>query len=125
MIILDTSTLIRFFTNDDAQKASKVKKLIESKNTLYVPEVVFPELEYVLSSHYHASHQEIIKTFRFLIAQSNITINPVVKIAADIFSNSKLDMADSIISAHVKQKSANKLASFDQELTKITGQTIW
>ena len=48
MIVLDTSSLIRFFTNDIPSKATLVKRVIENDEKKIVPDVCFPELEYVL-----------------------------------------------------------------------------
>jgi len=48
MIVLDTSALIRFFTNDIPHQAEKVKKIIETGKRIKIPDVVFPEIEYVL-----------------------------------------------------------------------------
>ena len=118
MIHLDTNALIRFFTKDDPMKAAKVKKLLEEKNEIFVSDVVFPELEYVLSHAYKLSRNNILKIYKFLISCSNIKINQSIKKAVMIFEQTNLDMADSIIAAN---SVGEHLATFDHELSKTEG----
>ena len=116
MIFLDTNSLIRFFTNDDSRKALKVKKLLEEEIEIFIPEVVFPELEYVLSGAYKTNRKKILKAFKFLISQKNIKLGKVIKKAVEFFESTKLDMADCLIAAHSLK---GKLASFDKRLLSI------
>ena len=121
-IVLDTSSLIRFFTRDIKEKAAKVKLLLEDEKVV-VPDVVFPELEYVLMNEYSRTRDDLVELYRFLISQNNIRTSAVVKKAVAIFSSSNLDMADCIIAAHALK---GKLASFDKELLRIEGiQMFW
>ncbi|MDO8650502.1 MAG: PIN domain-containing protein [Candidatus Berkelbacteria bacterium] len=118
MIVIDTSALIRFFTNDDPTKAQAVKVLLNSPEIIFVPDVVFPELEYVLGDAYEANRQEIEETLCFLINRPNVKTNSTIKIALEIFKQTRLDLADCLI---VAQAMGKKLASFDKEMLKSTG----
>jgi predicted nucleic acid-binding protein len=118
-IILDTSSLIRFFTRDIEEKAAKIKLLLET-DKVTIPEVVFPELEYVLINQYACSRSNLIDFFQFLTSQNNIKTSLVIKKALLIFSSSSLDMADCIIAAYSLK---GKLASFDRELLATKGIT--
>lgn len=118
MIVLDTNSLIRFFTNDLADKAAKVKELLEKEKNIFIPEVVFPELEYILTDKYDTSREKLIKIFQFLSSQKNIKLSSVIKTAITIFEKTKLDMADCIIAGYGLKGS---LASFDKELLKVEG----
>ena len=115
-IVLDTSTLIRFFTNDIPQKAEKVEKLIENEKYIVIPDVVFPELEYVLASAYILPRNKILDAYRFILSRENIKTFPYIKKAAELFGKTNLDMADCII---VAQSGKGKLASFDKELLEV------
>lgn len=117
-IILDTNILVRFFTNDIPDKAKDVKKLFETGENLLIPDVVFPELEYVLCRQYAISRAELLEKFEFLSAQGYITISNEVKTALALYASSHLDMADCIIASHSLK---GKLASFDKELLNIDG----
>lgn len=116
MVFLDTNSLIRFFTKDDLDKASKVKNLLEKEKDIFIPEVVFPELEYVLASIYKIERKKIIIIFKFLISRSNIKLSRIVKKAVELFETTKLDIADCLIVSHSLR---GKLASFDEELLKV------
>lgn len=118
VIVLDTSSLIRFFTNDIPHRASKVKSLLEKEKPLYIPEVVFPELEYVLSEQYKTPRKEIIEIFRFLASQRTIRLTLYVRNAIIMYEKSKLDMADCIIVSYALK---GALASFDRELLDVEG----
>lgn len=114
MLIIDTSALIRYFTNDIPSKANEVKKLLESNNKIYIPDVVFPELEYVLlSKTYNTNRSKILKAFQFLITRKNIKVSPEVNKATEIYRSTKLDIADCIIAA---SSTKHKLFSYDKSL---------
>lgn len=119
MLTLDTSALIRFFTNDIPVKAQKVKKVVQSKEKIKIPDVVFPELEYVLlGKSYNATKTKILKAFEFLALQKNIILTKEVRGAIEIYKATKLDIADCII---VASSLKNKLFSFDKQLLKVKG----
>lgn len=116
MVYLDTSALIRFFTNDEPQKALQVKKLLEKEKKIYISEVVFPELEYVLAGVYQSSRVKIITVFNFLASRKNIKLNPNIQKAIEIFETTTLDMANCLI---VSGSLKGKLASFDKKLLSV------
>ena len=114
MIVIDTSALIRFFTKDIPGDAEKVKNLIEQGEELKIPDVVFPEIEYVLlSKTYNASREKILKAFKFLILRKNIIVSKEVKRAILLYEKTGLDIADCIIVASAK---GENLFSFDKKL---------
>ena len=117
-IVIDTNALIRFFTNDIPQKANLLEKLLKEKKHIFVPDVVFPELEYIFVYQYKFPRKKLLKIFTFLVSQSNIDTTYQAKTAIFIFEKSKLDMADSIIAAYSLK---GKLASFDKKLLQVEG----
>lgn len=115
-IVIDTNTLIRFFTDDIPQKADLVEQLLKEEKHVIIPDVVFPELEYILSGQYQFPKEKILNVFTFLASQKAISITTDVRTAISIYADSKLDIADSIIAAYSLK---GKLASFDKDLLKI------
>ena len=114
MTVFDTSSLIRFFTNDIPEKASVVKKVIDSDEKVLIPDVVFPALEYVLLGEvYKSSRQKVLQAFHFLISRKNTKVSVGVSIAVDLYSKTNLDIADCIIAASAI---GNELLSFDNKL---------
>lgn len=123
LVVLDTNSLIRFFTNDIPDKASKVKIVLEKERNLYIPEVVFPELEYILTDQYGISREKLITIFQFLSSRKNIKLTQHLKKAITIFEKTRLDMADCVIAAYALKGS---LASFDIELLAVQGMhSLW
>ena len=117
MVTFDTSALVRFFTNDIPSKAIKVKEVFASKEKITIPDVVFPELEYVLlGKSYNATRVKIFKAFEFLVTQKNVSISPIVKKAVELYKKTSLDMADCII---VATSFDNQLFSFDKKLLSV------
>lgn len=117
MVYLDTNTLIRYFTNDDKEKAQLVTKLLDSEKVIGIVDVVFPEIEYVLSGVYAASREKIINAFKFIVALPNVKLSKIIRQAVSLYENTTLDMADCII---VVYSFGESLASFDENLLKIT-----
>lgn len=115
-VILDTNALIRFFTRDIEEKAQRVKKLLDSSSEIFIPDVVFPELEYILAKAYGIERKEITTFFSFLTSRNNIKTTPHLKKAIIIFQTSRLDMADCVIAA---ESLKGELASFDKDLLQI------
>ena len=119
MVTLDTSTLVRFFTNDIPAKASQVKKLLESKEKIAIPDIIFPELEYVLlSKSYNATRGKILEAFEILTTRRNVVVSSSVRRAVELYRRTNLDMADCIIVSH---SLGNKLLSFDKKLLSVKG----
>lgn len=118
MVCLDTSSLVRFFTNDDPVKAQKVKKLLEKEGDIRIPEVVFPELEYVLKGVYETPRKEILLTFQFLVSRSNCKLDQAVSLAVKLFEVTSFDMADCLIISHSFK---GRLASFDHQMLVVQG----
>lgn len=112
-IIIDTNALVRFFTDDIPQKASRVEKLFKDEKDIFIPDVVFPEIEYILIHKYNFPREKLLNIYIFLSSRDNIHVTSEVKKAIEIFENSKLDMADCIVAAYSMKGS---LASFDRGL---------
>lgn len=122
MIIIDTSALVRFFTNDDKIKASKVKNLLE-KEEILLPDIIFIELNYVLTKLYKIEKTELVQIYQFLLSQNNIKTSEEIKEALELFKTVSLSVADCLIAVCAKDET---LASFDQKLIKTTkAKSYW
>lgn len=118
LIVLDTSALVRYFTNDIPKKAEQVENLLKQEEQIGIPDVVFPELEYILLRKYNISRGKVLEAYKFLLAQKKIDISTTVKRAIALYEASNLDMADAIIASYSLE---GKLASFDKKLLAIPG----
>lgn len=118
MIILDTSVLVRFFTNDDPVKAKKVAELLDLDETLFLPQSVALELAFTLKKTYSASKDKIVTALQYLTTKKNIKFDQYLNEAVELFSNLNLSLADCLILV-VSQKDASKVATFDAALRKV------
>lgn len=118
MVVIDTSALVRYFTNDDKAKAKKVALLLSSREDLTVPDVVFAELEYVLKKLYGVTQKQVSVAFNFLAARKNIEITPVAREAIYLFGENNLSLTDCLVAVTAMN---GKLASFDEKLLKAAG----
>ena len=116
MIVVDTNALVRFFTDDIPKKASLVEKLFKNEKDIFIPDVVFPEVEYILIQKYNYPREKLLDIYTFLFSRNNIHVTSETKNAIAIFEKTKLDMADCIIAAYSMKGS---LASFDNGLLSI------
>lgn len=120
MIYLDTSSLIRFFTKDNLASAKKVKDLLEKETEIYINDVVFPELDYVLRKIYNLQRSDVVIAYKFILSCQAIRYSKIIPEAALRYESSNLSMADCIIAA----ASLNgQLASFDKQMLNIPGVT--
>jgi predicted nucleic acid-binding protein len=125
MVVLDTNALICFFTLDDERKANQVKKLLDNEEEVFIPDVVFPEIEYVLvRTSYKLQKEDVIRSYDYLISHSNIKYNKYIEDSIKIFKNYNLDMADCIVAA-ISLQNNNSLATFDEALRKLNKNRYW
>ena len=117
MIVLDTNCLIFYLVQPGTPQAKKVTELLKQPVKLTIPDVVFPELEYVLRHKYQHSRKKIAQAFEFLTHLKQIQVNTYVPRAVDLFRSNTFDMADCLIAA---QAEGYLLASFDKKLLKVT-----
>lgn len=116
MIFIDTNALVRLFINDIPSQAKKVVELFESENSVFVSDVVWTELVYVLSSVYGFSKAELLSLFEDLF-ELNIKYNSYMDLGIKIYKEKNIDIADCIIIAQVLE-TEGVLASFDKKMSK-------
>ncbi len=117
-VVIDTNAFIRLLTNDDPQKGDLVEKLLKEEKDIFIPDVVFSELEYILIKRYKFSRKKLLDVYKSLSSQNNISLTFEARFAISIFENSKLDMADCIVASYSKK---GTLASFDSDILEIKG----
>lgn len=123
MIVLDTSTLIRFFTRDDEPKAKKAKDLLESEEELLLIDVVLLELIFTLLKFYKLQKSQVLKIIKYLLSRSNIKISSETRKASKLYEENNISITDCLIAAYGEGK---KIASFDDKLLKTKGvKSFW
>ncbi len=118
MIVLDTSVLLRFFTQDNKNKAEKVRNLLLSRENLLLIDAVLLELVFTSMKVYKQSKTQILEMLKFLLARINIQISQEIRKAVKIYEHTNVSITDSLVVAYGE---GNKIASFDDQLLKVGG----
>ena len=118
LIYLDTNIIIRYLTRDIEKQAQLAKNLIESDKGIFVPDVLFPEVSYILVSQYNGKRFEIADSLVSIVSRSNIKCNKYIVLALTLYKKTKNDLADCIIIAQSLEK-PSQLATFDKKMFKI------
>lgn len=104
---------------------NRVRLLIEdclnSKIQIFIPNIVFPELEWVLRSFYKQPKELILKFLESLLALEGVLTEnkSAIQNALSIFSQSNLTFTDSIILIEIENFSPDEFLTFDEDLKKI------
>lgn len=104
---------------------NKVRLLIEDclkgKIQIFIPNIVFPELEWVLRSFYKQPEELIIRFLESLLALEGVLTEnkAAIQNALNIFSQSNLTFTDAIILIEVENFGPDEFLTFDENLKKI------
>lgn len=103
---------------------SKVQPLIEDclsgRIQIFIPSIVFPELEWVLRSFYKQPKELILKFLESLLALEGVLTEnkSIIQNALSIFSQSNLKLTDSIILTQIENFGPDEFLTFDEDLEK-------
>jgi len=118
--LVDTNLIIRFLSQDDPQKASRVEALFrKTTESYFLPDLVVAEVIWVLLSTYKLTKNQVIDDIRSLIAVNSISCNySLLNHALGIWQPHNISFVDSYLAALAIQKESN-LYSFDKDFDKI------
>lgn len=120
MIALDTNILVRYLTQDDEAQFLAVMRLLNRKSArFFVSDLVWVELNWVLSDLYDWSPREIVESILRLLTIQNLSVEdePSLRYALKRVLGGA-DLADALIAATAKSRQCRKLASFDRKFAK-------
>lgn len=114
-ITLDTSSLARFFLNDDIKKADLVEDLLNTTRfDLRVPDVTFIELDFLMRKTYKISKGKVIDALYFIISRPATFCSDYMLSAVELYAQKpSLSLADCMIAVESRD---GRLASFDKKL---------
>jgi len=124
-IYADTNIFIRFFADDmpEQTKISKkiLKGLLEDKYELYVCNLVFAEIVYVLESYYKLDKKDILDKMFAILKFKNLVVEnkSIIVEALEIYNEKNIDFTDAYMACHARKAGYNRLFSFDKDFTKI------
>ncbi len=119
-IFLDSNVILRYLLGD--AEAPKVKKILNGKNTLVVPDIVVAEVVWTLSRFYKWPKEKIAQFLLVLLKGKNIEFNEnIIFPVLSIFLKYNVRYTDAYISVVVKQSKIKEIYSFDKDFDKIQG----
>ena len=131
MRFLDTNVILRYLTRDDEAKADACYQLFQQvkqgEEELFTCEAIIAEVTYVLSSPrapYQLNHSEIRDRLLPILALQGLNLpqKTVYLHALDLYASSPfLDFEDAVAVAHMEQRGANEIVSYDKDFDRIEG----
>ena len=125
MKALDTNILVRFLTNDDEKQAKKVyaifKQAEQSKETLFVPQLVVLELIWVLESAYQVPRKHIIGAIGGLLLMSILQFENqhAIQQWCQAAHKNKADLSDLLIAYTAKANQCSTVLTFDKKAANV------
>jgi predicted nucleic-acid-binding protein len=119
--------ILRFLLEDNKYQADKSEKLISGADnrTLFVSDMVFAEVVYVLSSVYDFAKEDIVETLQLLLNFDSFKVNKrVLSKALHIFRENNVSFEDSYSLAKVEIKGSSSLYTFDKGIKKIAPMLV-
>lgn len=122
MIALDTNVLVRYLVEDDPVQTEQAARLIEGaierEEKLFVSQIVFCELVWVLSFAYNFSRAEIAPVLNQLRRGAQLVAEgpDEIRRATDAYSERKGDFADYLIAETALAHGCSSVATFDRAL---------
>lgn len=121
---IDTNLLIRYFTEDDSEKAKAVENLFKKteagKEKLEIPDLIMAEMVWVLLSFYEVSKEEVIEKLEAILALKNVKMNaPVLKKTVELYRNHNISYIDAYLAAYAFENNQEIIYSYDQGFDKI------
>jgi predicted nucleic-acid-binding protein len=119
-VAVDTNVLVRYFVWDDAAQATRAATVIEAAETLVLSTIVLCEAVWVLRRAYKFQPNEIASVLRDLTTMPAVEIDrPLVEAGLALLIAGG-DFADGVILTEAKRANADFLASYDENLARLS-----
>lgn len=118
---IDTNLFIRYFTNDDPQKADRVELLLaqaaKGKIKLITAEMVLAEVVWVLESYYDLEKLRIAEMLKAILATPGLEVlnGKIVQNAIPYYAQQNIDFVDAYIVALMQKHGIEGIYSFDKK----------
>lgn len=124
IVAVDTNVLLDYRLQRNPgfnQVRTLVEDCLEGKIRIFIPNIVLPELEWVLRSFYRQPKELIIKFLVSLLTLEGVLTEDKSSIqnALSIFSQSGLKFTDAIILTQIESFGPDEFLTFDEDLKKI------
>ncbi len=120
MIGLDTNVLVRYLTRDDeSQYRATMKLLMRKSASFFVADLVLVETDWVLSSLYDWTREEITAAFARLLQVHNLQFEDEDRIRHSLAAVRRgSNLSDELLIAINRNQGCREFATFDASVTK-------
>lgn len=117
---LDTNVLVRYFAQDDEVQLRAVLGLLLKKGaTFFVPDLVLIEADWVLTSLYEWTPDEVAESFGRLLTVHNLVFEDEGRIRSALRAvRQGADLSDELIVDRCAEMGCKTVASFDRGMVK-------
>lgn len=117
---IDTNLIIRYLTEDSLKQAEAVEQLLKEAEDLEIPDVIFAEIVWVLTSFYKLGKDEIANKLEGLLSLDAIFLNgKLLAKSIEIFRNHNILYTDAYLAAYALRNNDGFVYSFDQGFDRI------
>jgi len=117
---LDTNVLVRYLVQDDeTQLRAVLNLLLKKKATFFVPDLVLVEANWMLTSLYHWTVEEVADGFARLLTIQNLLFEDEGRIRSALRAMRQgADLSDELIVDRCRDMGCKSVATFDQGMAK-------
>ena len=117
---LDTNVLVRYLVQDDeTQFRAVLALLLKKKATFFVPDLVLVEADWVLTSLYHWTVEEVADAFARLLTIQNLSFEDEGRIRSALRAiRQGADLSDELIVDRCRDMGCKSVATFDKGMAK-------
>lgn len=117
---LDTNVLVRYLAQDDEAQLRAVLAMLLKKNaTFFVPDLVLVEVDWVLTSLYDWTADEVAEAFGRLLTVHNLIFEDEGRIRGALRAlRQGADLSDELILDRCRDVGCKMLATFDKGIVK-------
>lgn len=120
MAFIDANYILRYLLKDNPKQFLIVKEVIENQD-IALTDFIFAEVVYVLEKVYSVPRKDIKGALEGLVEYKNLFMEnkSVILRSLQIYSESKIDLADALLIAYHQDSSNTVLHTFDKRILKI------
>lgn len=119
---LDTNILVRHFTGDPPELATRATRYLADSDDLLWPDVIVAETIYVLESFYEVERAQVADMVRAALAFPAIQVvdQELLLRAVEVYEVERIDFAEAYLVASAERSDIRVIASFDRSIDRVT-----